>query len=213
MRLRAVAAVGLECTLGHRTVLMRDSLPYGQVLSIADSVQIRQSLPSPGGLTPLERSALPFSLGSFNTHHSVSSSNAPVFGRRESSSSLAPLLRLHRISVVNSPQNLSVFEVTSHVFTNSGATYFFADNGVHSMLPSVLVSAPFTTEFSGVTPQPWIEQASANRFPVARRDSGRGAKEADQAGPAPAPAASPVEEAPLLLLFLYSQSNRAPCVS
>ena len=43
MHLGAVAAVGLEGTLGHRTVLIRESLPYGQVLSIADSVQIRQS--------------------------------------------------------------------------------------------------------------------------------------------------------------------------
>ena len=45
MHLRTVAAVGLEGTLGHRTVLIRESLPCGQVLSIADSVQIRQSLP------------------------------------------------------------------------------------------------------------------------------------------------------------------------
>ena len=43
MHLRTVAAVGLEGTLGHRTVLIRESLPYGQVLSIADPVQIRQS--------------------------------------------------------------------------------------------------------------------------------------------------------------------------
>jgi hypothetical protein len=43
VRLRAVTAVGLEGTLGHRTVLIRESLPCGQVLSIADSVQIRQS--------------------------------------------------------------------------------------------------------------------------------------------------------------------------
>ena len=43
MRLGAVATVGLEGTLGHRTVLIRESLPYGQVLSIADPVQIRQS--------------------------------------------------------------------------------------------------------------------------------------------------------------------------
>jgi hypothetical protein len=43
MHLGAVAAVGLKGTLGHRTVLIRESLPYGQVLSIADSVQIRQS--------------------------------------------------------------------------------------------------------------------------------------------------------------------------
>jgi hypothetical protein len=213
MRLRAVAAVGLECTLGHRTVLMRDSLPYGQVLSIADSVHIRQSHRLL--CAPSRSSAALLRFGVVRSTHTAACPlrTHQVLRRRESSSSLAALLRLHRISVVNSPQSLSVFEVTSHVFTSSGATYFFADNGVHSMLPYVLVSAPFTTEFSGVTPQAWIEQASANRFPVARRDSGRGAKEADQAGPAPAPAASPVEEAPLLLLFLYSQSNRAPCVS
>jgi hypothetical protein len=43
MHLGAMAAVGLEGTLGHRTVLIRESLPCGQVLSIADSVQIGQS--------------------------------------------------------------------------------------------------------------------------------------------------------------------------
>jgi hypothetical protein len=45
--------------------------------------------------------------------------------RCESSASLATLLRVHRISVVNSPQSLSVFEVISRVFTNSGATQHF----------------------------------------------------------------------------------------
>jgi hypothetical protein len=47
MHLGAVAAVGLKGTLGHRTVLIRESLPCGQVLSIADSVQIGQSLAIP----------------------------------------------------------------------------------------------------------------------------------------------------------------------
>ena len=60
MRLGAVATVGLEGTLGHRTVLIRESLPYGQVLSIADSVQIRQS-------RPLRRPARP-AMFSFNDH-------------------------------------------------------------------------------------------------------------------------------------------------
>jgi hypothetical protein len=46
---------------------------------------------------------------------------------------------------------------------------FFGDKAAHSMLLSVLVSAPFTTEFSGVMPELWIDQASANRFPVAAR--------------------------------------------
>ena len=47
VRLRAVTAVGLEGTLGHRTVLVRESLPCGQVMSIADSVQIRQKPATP----------------------------------------------------------------------------------------------------------------------------------------------------------------------
>jgi hypothetical protein len=96
-----------------------------------------------------------------------------VLRRRESSSSVKTLLRMHRVCIVKLSsthhKNMSVFDVTSHVFTSSGATQHFGDNAAHSMLPSVLVSAPFTTEFSGVTPQPWIEQASANRFPVAAR--------------------------------------------
>jgi hypothetical protein len=45
--------------------------------------------------------------------------------RCESSASLATPLRVHRISVVNSPQSLSVFELISRVFTNSGATQHF----------------------------------------------------------------------------------------
>jgi hypothetical protein len=57
MHLGAVAAVGLEGTLGHRTVLIRESLPYGQVLSIADSVQIRQSTPFRGVVTPPQHCA------------------------------------------------------------------------------------------------------------------------------------------------------------
>jgi hypothetical protein len=34
-----------------------------------------------------------------------------------------------------------------HVFTSSGATEIFADNGIYRTLVSVLVSAAFTTEF------------------------------------------------------------------
>ena len=52
MHLGAVAAVGLEGTLGHRTVLIRESLPCGQVLSIADSVQIGQSPAIPAHTLP-----------------------------------------------------------------------------------------------------------------------------------------------------------------
>jgi hypothetical protein len=39
MHFRAVTTVGLEGTLGHRSVLIRDSLPCGQVLSIADQAK------------------------------------------------------------------------------------------------------------------------------------------------------------------------------
>jgi hypothetical protein len=39
MHFRAVTTVGLEGTLGHRSVLIRDSLPCGQVLSIADQTR------------------------------------------------------------------------------------------------------------------------------------------------------------------------------
>jgi hypothetical protein len=155
MRLGAVAAVGLEGTLGHRTVLIRESLPCGQVLSIADFVQIRQSPAI--AKNPTLHCCI---------HSAVVPSHAPQRLRlSECSSSLRPPLRMHRISLVNSPQNLSVFRVALHVFTSSGATYFFGDNAAHSMLLSVLVSAPFTTEFSGVTPQPWIEQAPAYSSP------------------------------------------------
>ena len=173
MHLRTVAAVGLEGTLGHRTVLIRESLPCGQVLSIADSVQIRQSLHSGWG-TPLSwRVFLNFGLIRRERTIGVLVRTREVFRRGESSSSLATLLRMHRVCVVKLSsthhKNMSVLDVTSHVFTSSGATQHFGDNAAHSMLPSVLVSAPFTTEFSGVTPQPWIEQASANRFPVAAR--------------------------------------------
>jgi hypothetical protein len=47
------------------------------------------------------------------------------FAARECSSLLATPLRVHRIFVVNSPQNLSVFEFISRVFTSSGATQYF----------------------------------------------------------------------------------------
>jgi hypothetical protein len=39
MHFGAVTTVGLKGTLGHRSVLIRDSLPYGQVLSIADQAE------------------------------------------------------------------------------------------------------------------------------------------------------------------------------
>ncbi len=177
MHLGAVAAVGLEGTLGHRTVLIRESLPCGQVLSIADSVQIGQSPAIPARHPSAAHLFRPSLLHMHAQRISRPRNAAHCHRRRESSSSLTPLVRVLRISVVNSPQKLSVLQVALHVFTSSGATYFFDDNAAHSMLLSVLVSAPFTTEFSGVTPQPWIEQASAYRFPVAWRDSGRGAKE------------------------------------
>jgi hypothetical protein len=167
--------LGWNVRLGIELSWIRESLPYGQVLSIADSVQIRQSLRLPARSL---RRAEPFPRSSRFIQHTaqrVFVRTREVFRRRESSSSLAPLLRLHRISVVNSPQNLSVFEVTSRVFTSSGATYFFADNAVHSMLPSVLVSAPFTTEFSGVKPNPGSNKRQRTDSP-SRRDSGRGAK-------------------------------------
>jgi hypothetical protein len=96
---------------------------------------------------------------------------------RESSASLAALLRVHRICIVNSSKNLSIAEAASRVFTSSGATRFFADKAAHSMLPSVLVSAPFTTEFSGVMPNSGLIERQRTDSP-SRRDSGRGAKEA-----------------------------------
>jgi hypothetical protein len=68
MHLGAVAAVGLEGTLGHRTVLIRESLPYGQALSIADSVQIRQSPSFRGVATPRQHCTRPF-----DRFHSIAS--------------------------------------------------------------------------------------------------------------------------------------------
>ena len=73
------------------------------------------------------------------------------------------------IFVVNSPQILRIsssrLEFTSRVFTSSGATYFFADNATNATRESVLVSAPFTTEFSGVTPNPGSNTASLEEVP------------------------------------------------
>jgi hypothetical protein len=69
------------------------------------------------------------------------------------------------VFVVNSPQNMRISALGSHVFTSSGATYFFGDNAPHATLASVLVSAPFTTEFSGVTPNPGSNTASLEEVP------------------------------------------------
>jgi hypothetical protein len=174
MRLRAVAAVGLEGTLGHRTVLIRESLPCGQVLSIADSVQIRQSFHF-----GLRHSSAAEKVLRFATIRSARTTARPRSNARSPSSSriciFAPATsshasRLCRQVVVNSPQNMSVFGVTSHVFTSSGATQLFGDNAAHSMPPSVLVSAPFTTEFSGVTPNPGSNKRLRTDSP-SRRDS------------------------------------------
>ena len=177
MRLGAVATVGLEGTLGHRTVLIRESLPYGQVLSIADPVQIRQSSHS---RTRSRRTGIvrcPFSSSLLHAQqHGIAATNR-LLHFRESSASLAALLRVHRICIVNSSKNLSIAEAASRVFTSSGATRFFADKAAHSMLPSVLVSAPFTTEFSGVMPNSGLIERQRTDSP-SRRDSGRGAKEA-----------------------------------
>src|SRR6202011_5575375 len=54
MHFGAVTTVGLKGTLGHRSVLIRDSLPYGQVLSIADRAKATSPAnPSPsGGVDP-----------------------------------------------------------------------------------------------------------------------------------------------------------------
>ena len=140
-----------------------------------------------------------------------------VLRRRESSSSVATLLRMHRVCVAKLSsthhKNMSVFDVTSHVFTSSGATQHFGDNAAHPMLPSVLVSAPFTTEFSGVTPQPWIELSPANRFPVAARFP---VEEPKKLTSRPRVCTRRVSHrgGALLLLFLnYLPSNRASCVS
>ena len=154
VRLGAMAAVRLEGTLGHRTVLIRESLPYGQVLSIADPVQIRQS----PVMVPLLQAAdtllcrhlrLPFAHACASSSHRIDfSSRIFIFPGNTSSHAS----RLSRHLVVNSPQNLSVRRRALRVFTSGGAIFFFGDNAAHSMLLSVLVSAPFTTEFSGVTP-------------------------------------------------------------
>jgi hypothetical protein len=78
------------------------------------------------------------------------------------------------IFVVNSLQIMRILimrilkftlEFTSHDFTSSGATYFFADNATNATRESVLVSAPFTTEFSGVTPNPGSNPASREEVP------------------------------------------------
>ncbi len=177
MHLRTVAAVGLKGTLGHRTVLIRESLPYGQVLSIADPVQIRQSSHS---RTRSRRTGIvycPFSSSLLHAQQHVVATTNRLLRFGESSSSIAALLRVHRICVVNSSKNLSISEAASRVFTSSGATRFFADKAAHPMLPSVLVSAPFTTEFSGVMPNSGLIERQRTDSP-SRRDSGRGAKEA-----------------------------------
>lgn len=177
MRLGAVATVGLEGTLGHRTVLVRESLPYGQVLSIADPVQIRQSSHSRMGSRRTGIVCCPFSSSLLHAQQHVIAATNRLLRFRESSSSLAALLRVHRICVVNSSKNLSISDAASRVFTSSGATQFFADKAAHPMLPSVLVSAPFTTEFSGVMPNSGLNERQRTDSP-SRRDSGRGAKEA-----------------------------------
>ena len=212
MHLGAVATVGLEGTLGHRTVLMRESLPYGQVLSIADPVQTRQSLTSHTASLRCCVLLVRFNVMQPTPTRATLRCSARRRPRRESSSSRVSLLRMHRISVVNSPQSLSVFAVTSRVFTSSGATEHFADKAVHSMVPSVLVSAPFTTEFSGVMPDSGLIERQ-------RTDSRRGAIPVEEpkqltAGYVLAPIASPVcGEALLLLLLRCSPSTRALCVS
>jgi hypothetical protein len=217
MHLRAVAAVGLEGTLGHRTVLIRESLPCGQVLSIADSVQIRQSLPF-----WLPHSAAAESVSSLR-HNSLGPTTGvlvrarDVLRHRESSSSVKTLLRMHRVCIVKLSsthhKTMSVFDVTSHVFTSCGATQHFGDNAAHSMLPSVLVSAPFTTEFSGVTPQPWIELSPAYRFPVAARFPVEEPKKLTSRPRARTHRVSPQGGALLLLFLNYLPSNQASCVS
>jgi hypothetical protein len=137
--------------------------------------------------------------------------------RRESSSSVKTLLRMHRVCIVKLSsthhKNMSVFDVTSHVFTSSGATEHFGDNAAHSMLPSVLVSAPFTTEFSGVTPQPWIELSPAYRFPVATRFPVEEPKKLTSRPRACTRRVSHRGGALLLLFLNYLPSNRASCVS
>jgi hypothetical protein len=134
MRLGAVATVGLEGTLGHRTVLIRESLPYGQALSITDPVRIRQRS-SIGGLPLVAQRSTISSTSSQRLQRYAQNRQAARLRCRVqqagrlcvSSSSRAILLRMHRICVVNSSKNLSISMVTSRVFTSSGATQFFAD--------------------------------------------------------------------------------------
>jgi hypothetical protein len=109
MHLGAVAAVGLKGTLGHRTVLIRESLPYGQVLSIADSVQIRQSPPFRGLATPPWHCARPFDHFDRFDHrldryvqHAPRKLPSRTASCDESSASLISPLHMHSISVVKS---------------------------------------------------------------------------------------------------------------
>ena len=110
MHLRTVAAVGLEGTLGHRTVLIRESLPCGQVLSIADSVQIRQRRPlwrrhsrAVDNVPSLRHNSLaPMTGVLVRARESPSLSRIFIFGRDTSSHAS----RLYRQVVVNSPQIL-----------------------------------------------------------------------------------------------------------
>jgi hypothetical protein len=120
--------------LGIRTVLKRESLPYGQVLSIADPVQIRQSLLRQGSRSAVARRSTvsspssPSSAAFFNGMRATPARYVFFCSVQEagrlgvSSSSLAFLLHVHRICVVNSSKNLSIAKVTSRVFTSSGAT-------------------------------------------------------------------------------------------
>jgi hypothetical protein len=86
---------------------------------------------------------------------------------------------------------------------------FFGDNHVHSMLPSVLVSAPFTTEFSGVTPSPGSNKRLRTDSPSPDAILVEEPKKLTAA-----PTASPVAGGALLLLFSHlPRSARAPHVS
>lgn len=99
MRLGAVATVGLKSTLGHRTVLIRESLPYGQVLSIADSVQNRQS--PPFRARP-RRHSMRLPIQSLRTHIVPCELPSRNASSGESSASLIAPLHLHPVSVVKS---------------------------------------------------------------------------------------------------------------
>lgn len=108
--------------------LVRESLPYGQVLSIADPVQIRQSLRS-GGRPSSARNRPPIR----HSSATVVPRRRPAQTRRPSSRRIFIFARnsssrashVCRQVVVRSPQNLSVFAFTSRVFTSSGATQYF----------------------------------------------------------------------------------------